>query len=119
MYYFIRSSLFSPFLFLFFSCIDYFVSIVLLLAILIDLLLHAIVRKNYDPTIREVLLPSSGNASDYVAHLYIKYPKLHGNNRTCSRGFLMQKQRVGIPFISQNPRMNERYLRSYHKLGGT
>ena len=33
-------------------------------------------------TFREILLPSSGNVNDYVAHISSKYADLYGNNKT-------------------------------------
>ena len=36
-----------------------------------------------DDTFREMLFLSSGNADDYMVHVYSKYADLYGNNRTC------------------------------------
>ena len=33
-------------------------------------------------TFREILLPSSGNVNDYVAHIYRKYADLYGKDKT-------------------------------------
>ena len=35
---------------------------------------------------QEILLPSSGNANDYVAHIETKQADLNKNNRTCGPG---------------------------------